>query len=344
MPTTKRDRLLGFLASTFVISHHEVAATTSVAYLVGRSPGLEQALRNLIGTRSGVALNVPLQWTAEKVLPTGVRPDLQGSLADTPTVRVEAKFGAVLTAEQVHAYRWEPSSGGDRPSAVAVIVPAVRRVEAGRVIAAARTVSAPDSELPEPWTGVITWDELIDGLEVGATAEDREDLDQLRSLITVSEGLDVPPFADGEPWSAIAERSEDLIVVVDHATRPQIGAGTFPSSPDRHHTWRRYSELSPTTTFLSVGIRRDWLQLDPVTPIWLRFHRTTAQFSDLVARAGGTSLPWSTVDGHLFLPLTLPREVTGSAAARELAHQVVAVCTELGLPTGGLPGSIDPDE
>jgi hypothetical protein len=331
VPIANPDRVLGFLASTFVITHHEVAATTSVAYLVGRSPGLEQALRSLISTRSGVALDAPLSWKAEPILPSGARPDLEGSLGDVPRVRVEAKFGAVLTAEQVHAYRWDPSTAGALPSAVAVIVPAARHVEAARVIATARTLPSPDLELPEPWTGIITWDELVDGMTAGANPHDREDLDQLRSLITVAEGLEVPPFTNDESWSAIAERYPDLVTVVDQATRPGVAAGPFPSSPDRQHTWRRYSELKPTTTNLSVGIRRDWLQLD------------TANFSDVVARAGSTARPWTTVDGHLFLPLTLPREVTGSVAARHLAQQVVAVCTELGLPTNALPGFHDPD-
>jgi hypothetical protein len=83
-----RTPILGFLARTWVIRHHEVAATTSVAHLVQQSQPLESALRALISGQAQVDLPAPLRWTAEHVLPSGVRPDVEGCLRDAPIVRI----------------------------------------------------------------------------------------------------------------------------------------------------------------------------------------------------------------------------------------------------------------
>jgi hypothetical protein len=338
---TNRVPILGFLARTWVIRHREVAATTSVAHLLRQSEPLEAALRALISQRAGLDLPIPLRWTAEHVLPSGVRPDLEGCLDDQPVVRIEAKFGAALTAAQLYAYRWDASAGGQVPRAVALVLPAARASEGRRVVDAAVRLPAPVglSVSLGGWIGCLSWDELFDGLQVAvATAEDASDLTQLRALVAGAEALDVDPFVADETWADIGLRLPDLISVVDQASRPQPGITAGRGEPDSQFHWRRYAQLAPTRTNVALGILRDWEHRSPVTPIWIRFHRDTEDFPGVLSRARSIPGRFCMIDkGNLIMPLQLPRDVTGSVAAADVARQLADLCGALSLPVSNLP-------
>jgi hypothetical protein len=90
-----------------------------------------------------------------------------------------------LTAAQLHAYRWDASPAGQRPKAVALVVPAARLIEGRRIVAAAEQLPVPLSAADPSASGrarmvCLTWDELLSGLGNGAAAvEDANDLMQL---------------------------------------------------------------------------------------------------------------------------------------------------------------------
>lgn len=151
-----------------------------------------------------------LEWSAEEVLEDGSRPDSKGRLpgTDDPVVRIEAKFTAALTDEQLASYS---------PTPVVVLHPAHRAREVADVIGAAA----------KPVEGArfasITWDDLFEALTAGlAEGVDQENIFQLRDLADIATGLDVghsppmPHWSRSQPdgrtcrrWHNVRRRYED---------------------------------------------------------------------------------------------------------------------------------------
>lgn len=148
-----------------------------------------------------------IEWSAEEVLEDGSRPGSQGRLpgTDDPVVRIEAKFTAALTDEQLASYS---------PTPVVVLHPAHRAREVADVIGAAA----------KPVEGArfasITWDDLFEALTAGlAEGVDQENIFQLRDLADIATGLDVGPFtADASLESVVGDtRTTRRPADADHA-------------------------------------------------------------------------------------------------------------------------------
>ncbi len=171
-----------------------------------------------------------IEWSAEEVLEDGSRPDSQGRLpgTDDPVVRIEAKFTAALTDEQLASYS---------PTPVVVLHPAHRAREVADVIGAAA----------KPVEGArfasITWDDLFEALTAGlAEGVDQENIFQLRDLADIATGLDVGPFTADASLESVAARREDLSSLAQRASaiRGPQGGRLMPTTRDRWFDVVRY--------------------------------------------------------------------------------------------------------
>jgi len=319
MANVEPTRLLGFLATTTLRGHLEVAATRGLAWMLNESTDLETRMLALLGTEGAPVLE-HLEWFAEEVLEDSSRPDIEGRLPGTtdPVVRVEAKFTAALTDEQLVSYS---------PTPVVVLHPAYRAREVAEVIGAAA------ERVQGAQFGSITWDDLFEALNADlAAGVDRENVAQLRDLAEMATGLDVLPFAAEDSVESIASRHEDLSTLGERASaiRGPEGGRLMPATRDRwFHVVRYFPTEQPW--WAAMGLRKNWQQLDPATPFWLRFHHDTTDFARLRAswKAMTDQLGGQVAAGHLFFPLRLPRDVAGVAIGRSLQEQVSALVERL---------------
>ena len=82
----------------------EVAATQALAVLL-EEPQLRDGLVNHIGRAIGTEIDAVTSFQPELIHADGARPDLEGQdKLGRPLVVVEAKFGAILSREQMEAY------------------------------------------------------------------------------------------------------------------------------------------------------------------------------------------------------------------------------------------------
>ena len=320
MANVEPTRLLGFLATTTLRGHLEVAATRGLAWMLNESTDLETRMLALLA-RGEVPVTAHLEWFAEEVLEDSSRPDIEGRLPGTadPVVRVEAKFTAALTDDQLVSYS---------PTPVVVLHPAFRAREVAEVIGAAA------DRVEGAQFGSMTWDDLFEALTAGlADGVDRENVAQLRDLADQATGLDVLPFSAEDSVESIASRQEDLSTLAERASaiRGPQGGRLLPATRDR---WFHVARYIPTAQpwWAVMGLRKNWQQLDPVTPFWLRFHHDTTDFARLRAGWDAMSdrLGGRLEAGHLFFPLDLPRDVAGVATVRSLQEQVSALVERLG--------------
>lgn len=327
MADAQPTRLLGFLASTTLRGHLEVAATQSLTWLLGNSREVE---RRLLGLLQQIDVPVPddLDWVAEAQLEDLSRPDVEGRLPGTkdPVVRIEAKFSAALTDEQLVSYS---------PTPVVVLHPAYRQREVEDVIGTA------GQRVEGARFASMTWDDLFDALTADLPdGVDRENVGQLKSLADVATGLDVRPFGSKDSVESIAVRGEDLsaLVVRASAIRGPAGGRLLPTTRDRCFDVFRYFPTKQSW-WGALGLRKNWVALEPATPFWLRFHSSTSGFAEL--RAGwdssGESLGGRIEGGHLFFPLELPRDIAGAGIERSLRDQTADLMRTLGDAAPGAP-------
>jgi hypothetical protein len=64
-----------------------------------------------------------------------------------------------------------------------------------------------------------------------------------------------------------------------------------------------------------------------MTPIWMRFHKDTGDFSRIRQRIESSDLRTLLSGGHVWIPLDVPRDVTGELMVEVLVEQADRVLT-----------------
>jgi hypothetical protein len=203
-----RRPLLGRMAALgWFTQNGEVAATQALTMLL-EDDVLHQAFVSYAEELTSTTLPGIQVFEAERSHEGFGRPDIEGVDAQRQVIMVvEGKFWAPLGMEQVHAYlaqlRQNPSSG--RRTALLVLLPESRESEARRVVATASTMD-PEANDRLVATGVMTWEGLLDHLDLAAAGlvqgpnSVSADLVQFRGLCSTLVGVVIPPVDPNAPW------------------------------------------------------------------------------------------------------------------------------------------------
>jgi hypothetical protein len=325
----ERRTLLGRLAGQgWFTKHGEVAATSCLAFLLEEEP-LRVALLNHLETHTGKDLAGVTQFIPEAMHADKTRLDLEGrDDAGLPLVEIEAKLAAALTHQQLLTYMRQQESGlGPHSSgAFVVLVPSHRTSEAQTLLDSMR----PDfAEPPVLATHVLTWDKLFEVLDsAAATALHSStaiaaDLLQLRDLCMTLQGLDITPLGDAASGRGWAKRRTDLERIVERVTAQLSGDhALLPTGKDSLYTFRRYVNQGPGS-FCAVGIVGKFADRGD-SPLWLRYHSQTPHFQEIEARLRSSDLEDRARDdqGHIWLPLTVPNDLSGAAIVAAIGEEV----------------------
>lgn len=134
------------------------------------------------------------------------------------------------------------------------------------------------------------------------------------------------------------EREDDIKKLVDKASRrlttehkvlptgtdslEQVPDGLEPKGYHRRYVGRALGESMP---FFSLGVR------DPfaghLTPVWMRFNKSTPEFPLIQARLKASELNPKLVEsgGHIWIPLEVPFGVSAEAMTEGLVGEAEAV-------------------
>ena len=334
--------LLGYLARFGSFSaQSEVLCTQGLTYLLQEYEDARLALAAEVTARTGIGNVEPLTWHAEVVQADQGRPDLEAQMADgAPVVKIEAKLGAELTANQLLSYQADLQCRNSGGTALLVLVPQGRMAETARITAAAFGLSGPG-----PWrltdghrTGVavISWDELFSVLHGVNTGQFRYELEQLQAMYRVLSGDFIAPLASIEELQHWRTRETDFRNLVDQVTRQlttrhrlyPMGSEPIEEAAEEGETsgyYRRFvcSCSDGGGSCFSIGVRDSFAE--PVTPIWMRFHRSTGHFWQIHQRIEGSALKWLESGGHIWIPLRVPLEVPREQMIEALVEQAQAV-------------------
>jgi hypothetical protein len=334
--------LLGYLARFGSFSaQSEVLCTQGLTYLLQEYEDARSALAAEVAARTGIVNVNPLTWHAEAVQDDQGRPDLEARTPDeVPAVKIEAKLGAELTANQLQSYQADLQCRNSGETALLVLVPQGRMAETARITAEALGLSGPG-----PWrvtdgyrTGVavISWDELFSVLWGVSTGQFRYELEQLQAMYRVLSGDFIAPLASIEELQQWRARETDFRNLVDQVTRrlttqhrlyPMGSEPIEEVSEEREASgyYRRFvcSCSDGGGSCFSIGARDSFAEL--VTPIWMRFHRSTGHFWQIHQRFEASALNWLESGGHIWIPLQVPLEVPREQMIEALVEQAQAV-------------------
>lgn len=316
--------LLGSLARTGIFSRHsEYLCTLGLGYLLNQ-PTPNDAFADYLARLLGGEPVRALRWVTEAYQETdGGRPDLEGRRPDTtPVIKIEAKLGAALPADQLRSYATHlvTRNPTDR-TVLVVLVPARRQAEAMQAVGEGLQVvlneqgAAPRTDRT-PAVVVLTWEALLKALGGVADPHVRGDVAQLQTLYLALSGQETAPLtpADLLRWK---ERELDFRRWVDEATRrfTKVTAKVLPMSDD-HGFMRRYvyvREVAGVRPEMSVGVREPF---DPhTTPVWIRVARSSPLFEQMYPRLKA-QYPWPKAiesAGDLWLPIDVSQEAAASA-------------------------------
>lgn len=345
-----KSTLLGFLAGFGSFSRQsEVLCTQGLAYLLRAHEEAQSAVANEVEARTGVRIGGSLNWKAEVVQDDKGRVDLEACTADgIPVVKIEAKLGAELTHNQLRSYAADLRYRNRSVAALLVLVPKLRADEATKVTAEAFALPGTG-----PWrvtdghpTGiaVISWEDLFTKFLAGKNARFLYELEQLQGMYRELSGHYIAPFASNEDLRHWRDRETDFINLVDQVTRkltkhhkvlplkaeplrlePREPREVGALEPEQKVYRLRY--VAPLAdnpaSFYSIGVRDSFEH--PVTPLWMRFHRDTGDFRAIRQRIESSSLQLIPSGGHIWIPLEVPRELSGEPMVQALVEQVEKV-------------------
>jgi hypothetical protein len=312
-----------------------------------------------------IKIDEPLRWRAEAVQEDRGRPDLEARAADgTPIIKVEAKLGASLPAEQLRVYEADLKRSG-RMGVLLVLVPKRRTSEIAKLTAFA--LGLPGAG-PWPATGdrsvavaVVSWDDVFAWLRT-CGGDVGHEVEQLEAMFRVLDGDNIAPVADVQDLVHWRKRKDDFVNLIERATRrltESLGShrllplGTepieqqVPEGLEPLGYIRRYvcPVARPEWSCFCIGVRDSFAAW--VTPVWLRFNARTADFALIRSRIETSPLRWLESGGHIWVPLDVPTGVTGEqmvdalvAQAEEVmrvAYEPAPSATNLG-PNLGPPG------
>lgn len=314
--------ILGHLAQfASFAAQSEVLCTQGLVHLLDK-PEARACFAREIRSSAGVEVPDDLLWRAEVPQADGGRPDLEGATRNgVPLVKVEAKLGAPFSRGQLRSYIQDLVDRGSGSGVLLVLVPRARVGEAQREISLAFQVHGSPPWRPAAYPGItialISWEQVLAALDAeGMQAPSGCDLAQLNAMYRVLSGQHIEPLASIEELLAWRERPGGFMQLVDRVTRKlspsadrlnPIGVESVSGEPEgleprgyyRRHLCPALGDQRPC---YSIGVR------DPfqghVTPIWMRFHRQTPQFSLIRRRLAG--LHWVESAGHIWIPLAIP--------------------------------------
>jgi hypothetical protein len=344
------NTLLGHLArfATFYLQG-EVLCTQGLAYLLG-DPDMSEAFTDLIGELSGSHPGENLLWVAEACQEDSGRPDLEARTRDgSPSVKVEAKLGAVIVPAQLHSYA-DDLRRNSRGGTLVLLVPERRREQAASVVRETFEVSGEDPwklrSSPDLTATVVSWKQVFGVLSAAADDRGRVEVEGLRDMYRILSGYDIVPLAGREELKAWRERERDLLLLVDRATRelttehPVYPFGTEPpeastEGPEQRGYYRRYVGRrveEERMSFFSIGLR------DPfrgyVTPVWMRFSGATPAFQTIRDRLRGSDLDVVDSERGAWLPLEIPLNAEVDRMVSSLVEQAEVVM-EVVCPSDG---------
>jgi hypothetical protein len=306
--------LLAALVPYGVLVQPEVALTRGLYWLLGLE-GAVGALDGLV-RRNGVEPGTNGFWLTEVVGADRGRTDLEyrwGGLSGARVV-VEAKIGHTLTYGQVAGYRSRlPHEGG----LLVVLVPEARRLEGEHVVNEYRASNPHDLVHLDVWT----YDDVTRALE--EHLPENPDVAQFKGLVQASRALDIFPMDEAQLMDDNDTRRDDIWRVIDTASYGLFNK-RLPSGSDLFFESRRFVELVPYSTSLSVGVgRKSWQTSVPRPWAWLRVSDTTthARIAQTVLqeiRGGETSRE---ADG-IWVPLKVPAQATGAAMIQKVREQI----------------------
>lgn len=337
--------LLGYLARFGSFStQSELLCTQGLAYLLQTYDEVRSVMAGEIRERTGVDIGEPVKWLAESLQDDMARPDLEACTADgVPVVKIEAKLGAELFASQLRSYAADLRQRNSEDTALLVLVPEGRSAMTAQTVMDAFGVPGTDrwrisdADLPGSVTvSVISWDELFTTLKSVVAARFAYELEQLQAMYRVLSGDYIAPLASNEDLQRWKERETDFVNLVDQATRRlTTDHGVYPMGTEaleetssggeyvqyrRRYVCQRSGDRAPC---YSIGVRDSFAEY--LTPVWMRFHKDTAGFSQLRQRIKASNLRSLESGGHLWLPLDLPINASGDQMVQALIDQVQGV-------------------
>lgn len=333
--------LLGYMSRFGSFSaQSEVLCTQGLTYLLQTYEDARSALAAEVSSRTGITIVDSLTWFAEALQDDQGRPDLEArSVNGVPVIKIEAKLGAELTANQLQSYEADLRQRNKGEAALLVLVPKGRTKEAIRVTAEA--LGLPGCG---PWrlvdgynTGVdvISWDELFAALREGKTGRFRYELEQLQAMYRVLSGDFIAPLASIDELHQWKARETDFLNLVDQVTRRlttqhqlyPMGLESLECAANGYETggYRRRFVCSADGTgpCYCIGIRDSFAEW--VTPLWMRFHQDTGHFGQIHQRIEASELKWLESGGHIWIPLEVPLEVPHEQMIGAIVEQVEQV-------------------
>ena len=345
--------LLGYLArfGSFSIQS-EVLCTQGLTHILQTHKDARATMAAVVKERTGVEIDDSLTWIPEAKQADGARPDLEArspTAAKTPFVKIEAKLGAQLFPDQLQSYARDLLVRNPNKTALLLLVDKRRMAEA-----AATTRGAFQLSGPGPWryssghhTGavsiaVISWDELFAELKTGEDQRFLFELEQLQAMYRELSGDYIAPLASVEDLAEWRSRAADFINLVDQATRrltthhrllplrlepfePRERPEDAPDDWEQEGYKLRYVSPSPKYpgSCYSIGVRDSFAE--PVTPVWMRFHKDTDQFRQIRQRIEASNLRSFESGGHVWIPLDVPVDVPQEHMVQSLVGQAEGV-------------------
>jgi hypothetical protein len=330
--------LLGYLARfASFSSQSEVLCTEGLAYLLRTHADARSALADEVQIRAGTAIGKSVTWLGQAPQPDGGIPDLEARTADgIPVVKIEAKLGAELGLGQLESYAADLRGRNNGNSALLVLVPKAQIAKFARATADSLNLSGSG-----PWRvtdghrigiAVISWDELFAVLHSGATDRFLYELEQLQAMYYELSSDFIAPLASDEDLSQWKSSDTNFVKLVDQVTRrltnqhrvyPMQTESIEQGLPEGGSGEYRFRYVCPcaskATSCFSIGARdsfAEWL-----TPIWMRFHKDTGNFRLIRQCIESSDLRSLESSGHVWIPLDVPRDVSGEAMIDKLVGQ-----------------------
>jgi len=343
--TTPTLPLLGYLAKFGSFSQQsELLCTQGLTYLLQEHEDARSALADEVKARTGIVIGDSLTWLAEARQEDLARPDLEARTAKkVPVVKIEAKLGADLHADQLQSYEADLRQRNSGEAALLVLVPKGKTTRVAQVTFDAFGLSG-----SSPWRvtsgrasgavviAAISWDELFDALRGGQEERFRHELEQLEAMYRVLSGEFIAPLASIEDLRQWKKHETDLLHVVDQATRRlttrhpiyPMGSELLEVTSHEHEDRsfrRRYvcRFVDDTESCFSIGVRDSFAQW--VTPVWMRFRHDTGHFGHIRQRIEASSLENLDSGGHIWIPMHIPFNASGEQMIQALVEQAEEV-------------------
>lgn len=332
----------------------EDIAVEALGYILSQAAAARRALEALVAAGGAEAISVAKVQT-QVTGADGATPDL-GCVDEQGTERVliEAKFWAVLTANQPNAYLARLPK--DQPSALLFVAPA-QRLETlwPEILRLAQEKYQPDSirETGDLRSASIagserrlmlaSWRALLDRMAAGAgDADDADTVANIRQLRGLAERMDADaflPLRAPELGPEIPRRMNGLVQLVSDASNLGIANGWMNVNGlawvARHTGSGRYLRLGNEEAGMIAwfGIDTERWAKYRGTPLWLDRYRDSPHQLDIAEvrrrleplKATDQNAGLLEIGGRQFIPIDLPASVEYEDVVAAVAEQLERV-------------------